>query len=82
MPQSHARIILHYVFSTKHRTPFLTEPEVRTRLYAYIAGVLQNLRCEPILVNGVEDHIHLLCNYSRTITIADFLEETKRSSSR
>jgi hypothetical protein len=29
-------------------------------LHAYMATVLQNLNCHPVLINSVEDHIHLL----------------------
>jgi len=82
MPQSLARVVLHVVFSTKNRVPFLRETEVRSRLHAYMAGVLQNIRCEPILINGVEDHVHILCNLSRKVTIAGLVEEAKKSTSK
>ena len=82
MPQSLARIVLHVVFSTKNRLPFLKETEVRAGLHAYVAGVLQSLSCEPILINGIEDHVHLLCNLSRTITVAGLVEEAKKGSSK
>jgi putative transposase len=82
MPQSLARVVLHIVFSTKNRIPFLKDAELRSRLHGYLAGVLQNVHCEPILVNGVEDHVHILCNLSRTNTIARLVEEAKKSSSK
>ena len=82
MPQSLARVVLHVVFSTKHRAPFLKDLEVRTRLHAYMAGVLQHIGCEPILINGVEDHVHILCNLSRTVTIAKLVEEVKTEPSK
>jgi REP element-mobilizing transposase RayT len=82
MPQSLARVVLHVVFSTKNRVPFLRETEVRARLHAYMAGVLQNIGCEPILINGVEDHVHILCNLSRKVTIAGLVEEAKKSTSK
>jgi len=82
MPQSLARVVLHVVFSTKNRVPFLRETEVRVRLHAYMAGVLQHIGCEPILINGVEDHVHILCNLSRTVTIAGLVEEAKKSTSK
>jgi len=82
MPQSLARVVLHVVFSTKNRVPFLRETEVRARLQAYMAGVLQNIGCEPILINGVEDHVHILCNLSRKVTIAGLVEEAKKSTSK
>ena len=82
MPQSLARVVLHVVFSTKNREPFLTDADLRKRLHAYMAGVLQRIGCEPILVGGVEDHVHLLCNLSRTVTIAELVEEAKKSPSK
>ena len=82
MPQSLARVVLHVVFSTKNRVPFLRDAEVRTRMHAYMAGVLQHIGCEPILINGVEDHVHILCNLSRTVTIAQLAEEAKKSTSK
>jgi len=81
MPQSLARVVLHVVFSTKNRVPFLKEPDVRTRLHAYMAGILQDIGCEPILINGVEDHVHILCNLSRTVTIAKLVEKAKQGPS-
>jgi putative transposase len=82
MPQSLARVVLHFVFSTKYRAPFLDNPDLRMRLHGYMAGILQNIGCEPILINGVEDHVHVLCNLSRTVTIAGLVEEVKKSSSK
>lgn len=82
MPQSLARVVLHVVFSTKNRVPFLNAAELRIRLHGYMAGVLQNIGCEPILINGTEDHVHILCNLSRTVSIAELVEEAKKSSSK
>lgn len=82
MPQSLARVILHVVFSTKNRVPFLCDAEVRARMHAYMAGVLQHIDCEPILINGVEDHVHVLYNLSRTVTIAKLVEEAKKATSK
>ena len=82
MPQSLVRVVLNVVFSTKNRVPFLKDPEIRARLHAYIAGVLQAIGCDPILIGGVEDHVHILCNLSRTVTTAGLVEEAKKSPSR
>lgn len=82
MPQSLARVVLHVVFSTKNRVPFLEDVGLRQKLHRYVAGILQNMGCEPIVINGVEDHVHVLCNLSRTVTIADLVEEAKKSSSK
>jgi REP element-mobilizing transposase RayT len=82
MPQSLSRMVVHLVFSTKNREPILRNGELRIRLHAYMAGILQELHCDPILINGVEDHVHVLCNLSRTLALAKVVEELKKSSSK
>jgi putative transposase len=78
MSQSWARVILHVVFSTKNRAPFLKHLELRERLHAYMAGVVQHLGCEPILINGVEDHVHILCNLSAPWSWPSWWRKRKR----
>jgi REP element-mobilizing transposase RayT len=76
MPQSLAKILVHTVFSTKERRPFLRE-----ELHRYLGGFLSNLDCQPIVAGGVEDHVHLLCALSRTCEPAEMVKELKRGSS-
>lgn len=81
MAQSLARVVLHITFSTKERRPFLRSSELRGALDGYVVGTLANLKCPSIVTRSVEDHIHILCNLARTITIAKLLQEVKASSS-
>jgi putative transposase len=81
MPQSLAKILVHTVFSTKDRRPFLRDKILRGELHRYLGGILTNLDCQPIVVGGVEDHVHLLCALSRTCEAAAMVKEVKRGSS-
>lgn len=81
MPQSLARLHIHLVFSTKNREPLISDP-VRAALHRYMATVLQNLGCAPVLINSVEDHIHLLFDLSRTVAVSQAVEDVKKSSSK
>lgn len=81
MPQSLDQVYLHTIFSTKDRYPFFKNPELQRDLHAYLASVSNELKCNAIKVGGVADHVHLLTRLPRTITIADFVKETKRVSS-
>jgi REP element-mobilizing transposase RayT len=81
MPQSLSNVLLHIVFSTKNRHPFLATPEVRGMMTGYIIGTLRNLQCPSLAIGVVADHVHILCQLHRTITIAKLLEEIKTSSS-
>jgi len=80
MPQSLAKILLHVVFSTKERRPFLKDRALREELHRYLGGILTNFECQPLIVGGVEDHVHLLFVHPRTATVADVMKELKRSS--
>jgi putative transposase len=81
MPQSLAKILVHTVFSTKDRRPFLRDKPLREESHRYIGGILANLDCQPIIIGGVEDHVHLLCALSRTCDPAKMVKEAKRGSS-
>jgi putative transposase len=81
VPQSLAKILVHTVFSTKDRRPFLRDKPLRDELHRYLGGILTNLECQPIIVGGVEDHVHLLCALSRTCDAAAMVKEVKRGSS-
>ena len=81
MPQSLSSVYLHLVFSTKERQPFLRDPNLRQEMHAYLGGISKTLECPPLIVGGVEDHVHLLGRMARTITQADWVKELKRVSS-
>jgi REP element-mobilizing transposase RayT len=81
MPQSLSYLLTHIVFSTKDRAPFL-DATVRPALHAYLATVARNADCECFRVGGVADHVHLAVRLSRTITMAQLIEELKTSSSK
>lgn len=81
MPQSLSYLLTHIVFSTKDRTPVL-DAKVRPALHAYLATVARNVECECFRVGGVADHVHLAVRLSRTITMAQLIEELKTSSSK
>src|SRR5437016_14425207 len=50
MPQSLSKIIVHTVFSTKDRRPFLRDAAVREELHRYLGGILNQLDCQPMIV--------------------------------
>jgi putative transposase len=81
MPESLSLVVMHIIFSTKERRPFLN-PETRPKLHAYLATVARNAGCECYRAGGVADHVHLAIRLSRTLTIAKLVENLKTSSSK
>jgi putative transposase len=82
MPQSLSNVLLHVIFSTKDRMPFLQDAKLRTELHAYLVGTLRKIDCPSLIVGGVADHLHVLCRLSRTMTMANLIEEMKIESSK
>lgn len=81
MPQSLSSVVVHLVFSTKNREPFIFK-DIRPQLHRYMVGILNHLKCPSIQTGGVDDHVHILFALHRTTTIAEIVEEVKKSSSK
>ena len=80
MPQSLSAVYIHLVFSTKERRPFLSDETIRNSLHPYMGKISKQLGCAPIITGGMEDHIHQLIRFGRTITQAEWVKELKRVS--
>jgi putative transposase len=81
MPQSLSSILIHLVFSTKHREPFITA-EIEADLHDYLGGIFRGCECPSLLIGGTVNHIHALFVLSRTKTVASVVEDVKSSSSK
>ena len=77
MPQSLSKVILHIIFSTKNREPWL-ESNVRLR----VATICRDLGAELVRVGGVVDHVHIVTTLPRTVSQAQLVEQIKKASSK
>jgi len=59
MAQSLSSILIHLVFSTKNREPFIT-PAIETELHPYMAKIFRELKSPSITIGGTNDHLHIL----------------------
>ena len=81
MPQSLSSILIHLIFSTKNREPFIStaiEPELRP----YMAKIFRELKSPSLTIGGSDDHVHILFSLGRTIEVADLIQEVKTESSK
>jgi REP element-mobilizing transposase RayT len=81
MPQSLSFVVVHIIFSTKDRRPFLKN-DFQSNAHAYLASVARDFGCECFRVGGMSDHVHLAISLSRTVTIAKLVETLKTSSAK
>ncbi|HEY4256769.1 MAG TPA: IS200/IS605 family transposase, partial [Candidatus Udaeobacter sp.] len=76
-----SKVILHIVFSTKNREPWL-DSDVRPRMHAYVATICRDLGADFVHVGGVADHVHILTTLPRTASPAQLIEQIKKASSK
>jgi putative transposase len=81
MPQSLAKVNVHFVFTTKYGQELIND-EVRGELHSYVIGVLSNFGSYTYEIYANPDHIHILCTLPRTITMADLVSKIKTTSSK
>lgn len=80
MPRSYTNVIYHIVFSTKDRKPLITNDR-EERLYEYIGGIVRGLGGILLMINGVEDHVHILAKLRPDKSVSDVLRDVKSNAS-
>ena len=81
MSQSLSKLYVHAIFHVKYNEG-LIQPENEKELYAYMGGTIKISKSIPIIINGTENHVHVLCIMSKNISLASLLEDIKTNSSR
>jgi len=73
---TYTQIIYHIVFSTKNREPVLCGTK-RPDLFRYVCGILKSKKCHVFRINGVSDHLHILCSLHPTVCLANLIKDIK-----
>ena len=81
MPHSYVSNLMHCVFSTKERLPFIT-PELESRLWPYIGGIARENKMKAIAVGGTVDHVHALLSLPAMMSFAKAVQLIKGGSSK
>jgi putative transposase len=50
-------------------------------MYAAIAEKCRELKCVPLAIGGISEHVHLLVRFYTTVAVTDLVKEVKGSSS-
>lgn len=80
MPGTYSQLLLHIVFSTKHRNPWITT-DIAERLYPYIGGIVRTERGTLFDIGGVEDHVHLYLRWRTDDSVSNLMRTVKARSS-
>lgn len=81
MPGTYSQLLLHVVFSTQRRTPWITT-EIAARLFPYIGGIIRSEKGTLYDVGGVADHVHLYLRWRPDGSVSDLLRTVKARSSK
>jgi putative transposase len=80
MPHSYTQLYYHFVFSTNNRHPWISA-ELQDRLYPFMARGVVAEGGEAVIINGIEDHVHILAKLRQDKAVADILRNLKADSS-
>jgi REP element-mobilizing transposase RayT len=81
MAHTHVNCLLHLVFSTKNRAPFIATTW-RSRLHGFLSSIAADRKFPAVIVGGVEDHVHLLVSLPADRPICDCVRLLKGISSK
>ena len=81
MAHTYTNLWTHALFSTKGREPML-DRELKPRLFAYMAAIIENLKGQALLINGSSDHVHMLFVQPADLSLSDLMKKVKANSSR
>lgn len=81
MSHTYSNLLYHVVFSTKNRAHLIVKT-IRPELYAYLGALVKELKGIPFIINGVDDHIHMLISLPPSVSPSDAMRFVKSNSSR
>jgi len=81
MANTYSQIYIQVIFAVKGRQKLLRK-EIRAKVFQYISGIIKAKGQKPIIVNGVDDHIHIFIGLKPSMKIADLVRDIKNNSSK
>ena len=81
MAHTSSNVLLHFIFSTSGRRS-LIKPEFRDDLFAYLGGIVREMRGVALGINGTCDHVHMLLRVRSVHSSAEIARVVKANSSR
>jgi putative transposase len=77
---SYTHLLYHIVFSTKDRHSTIS-PDWEPRLHEFLGGIIKDMKGQPVCINGMPDHVHMLCYLHQSTSISEAIKNLKARSS-
>lgn len=81
MAHTYTNLLIHSVFSTKHREKTITA-EHQSQLWPYLGGIARTNKMHALAIGGIEDHVHLLLSIPSWMAVAKAIQLIKGGSSK
>ena len=81
MANTYTNLFVHVVFSVKERRLLLNQ-KLRDELFPYIVGIAKAKKFYIPMINGIEDHVHILMLLKPDMPVAKAVQFIKGSSSK
>ena len=75
------KVLVHVVFSTKKRVPFV-DAALSADLYPYMGGIVRHQRAALLALGGMPDHVHALIRLKADLSLSDMVRALKAVSSK
>ena len=80
MANTYSQIYIQIVFAVQGRQNLLAK-EWRQEVFKYMSGIIKNKGQKPIIVHGVEDHVHAFVGLKPAMALSDLVRDIKNNSS-
>jgi putative transposase len=79
-PGAFTQLYVQLIFAVKNRDAVLYK-DIRPKVFAYMGGIILNLRQKPIIINGISNHVHIFFGMNPKMSVSDTVHEIKRNTS-
>ena len=80
MAGTFSQIYIQTVFAVNGRSNLLLKPW-RDEVFKYMSGIIKGKNQKPIIVNGIENHVHLFIGLKPSMALSDLIRDVKNNTS-
>jgi len=81
MANTYHQIYIQAIFAVKYRNAII-DKKWNSQLFAVIGNLIKEVNCKPLVINGVEDHVHCFFGLKPSIAVSDVMKNAKAKSSK
>lgn len=81
MANTYHQMYVQTVFAVKYREAVI-QTKWKPELFKIIGNIITETGCKPIIINGVEDHVHCFFALKPTASVSNVMQNAKAKSSK